>query len=137
MRERSFRASVDELERVKGFIEEELGPRVRGGPAAMRIMLAVDELFTNIAEYAYGPSESGSVVVRLDLRRGPPATAEITFLDSGKPCNPLLREDPDVTLPGDRRQVGGLGIFLVKKYMDSVRYAYEGGRNILTIRKTL
>lgn len=137
MKERSFRASVDELDRVKGFIEEGLDPRDRGGPAAMRIMLAVDELFTNIAEYAYGPSEDGSVVVRLDLRGGPPAEAEITFLDCGKPYNPLLREDPDVTLPGDRRRVGGLGIFLVKKYMDGVRYAYEGGRNILTIRKTL
>jgi len=137
VKERSFRASVEELERVQDFIDAEFGLRRRGGPAAARIMLAVDELFTNIAEYAYGPAEDGSVVVRLDWRRGPPDAAEITFLDSGKPYNPLLREDPDVTLPGNARRIGGLGVFLVKKYMDGVRYAYEGGRNILTIRKTL
>ena len=61
----------------------------------------------------------------------------ITFLDSGVPYDPLAKADPDVTLSAEERQIGGLGIFMVKKSMDSMEYKYQDGRNILVIRKKL
>ncbi len=136
MRELTVEAKVEQLEQVKDFVEEALAGRGCAPQAVMQVMMAVDELFTNIAEYAY-PQGTGAVSVRTDVRDGPPVTAEITFLDSGTPYNPLSREDPDVTLPAARRRPGGLGIFLVKKYMDGVTYERREGRNILTVRKTL
>ncbi len=66
-----------------------------------------------------------------------PLTVEITFIDQGKPYDPLAKSDPDVTLSAEERQIGGLGIYMVKKSMDDVRYRYERGRNILTIQKKL
>ncbi len=61
----------------------------------------------------------------------------IVFSDKGVPYNPLKREDPDVGMSADERDIGGLGIFLVKKTMDNVEYSFRDGRNILTIRKKL
>lgn len=61
----------------------------------------------------------------------------ITFSDSGKPYNPLEKPDPDVTLSAEERSIGGLGIFMVKKSMDDMRYEYKDGQNILTITKRL
>ena len=101
----------------------------------MQIELSVEEIFVNIANYAYTP-EVGNALIRVDISGDPP-TAEITFVDQGRQYDPLAKEDPDVTLPAKDRGIGGLGIFLTKKSMDEVSYAYRDGSNVLTMKKTL
>ena len=66
-----------------------------------------------------------------------PVTVMITFVDHGIPYDPLAKEDPDIKLPADEREVGGLGIFMTKKIMDDVTYTYKDGKNILTLKKNL
>ena len=61
----------------------------------------------------------------------------IIFKDNGIPYNPLARKDPDITLPLEERRIGGLGIYIVKKYMDNIDYAYENGMNVVTIKKNM
>ena len=101
----------------------------------MQIELAIEEIFVNIASYAY-PSGSGDVTITADVS-GVPKTLTVAFQDSGTPFDPLAKEDPDITLPIEQRRIGGLGIFLVKEYMDDVSYRYADGKNILTIKKVL
>ena len=103
--------------------------------AQMQIELAVEEIFVNIASYAYD-SEDGEAEVRCKVLEDP-LRVVVQFLDSGKPFDPLAREDADTSEDALMGREGGLGIFLVKSTMDSVEYAYEGGKNILTIRKNL
>ena len=82
------------------------------------------------------PSGTGDAVISL-RRTEDPRAVEITFTDSGIPYDPLAKADPDVTLSAEERQIGGLGIYMVKKSMDEMKYRYEDGKNILTIRKNL
>ena len=65
------------------------------------------------------------------------STTELVFMDEGIPYNPLAKEDPDISLPAEQRQIGGLGVFLVKKNVDYVGYEHKDGKNVLTIRKKL
>ena len=101
--------------------------------AQMQIELAVEEIFVNIAKYAYSP-EVGRAKVRVELEQDP-LKVIITFIDQGMPYDPLAKEDPDVTLSAEQRDIGGLGIFLTKQTMDDVEYEYKEGQNILTIKK--
>ena len=103
--------------------------------ARMQMMLAVEEIFVNISSYAYHP-EVGQAEVGVDIDGDPP-TVTIRFLDQGRPFNPLEKPDADITLSAQDREIGGLGILLVKKIMDQVDYVYENGRNILTIKKEI
>jgi anti-sigma regulatory factor (Ser/Thr protein kinase) len=103
--------------------------------AQFQIDVAIDELFTNIATYAYGDS-TGNVTVRLDTQEDPRAVL-ITFIDNGVPYNPLEQEEPDITLAAEDRPIGGLGIFVVKKTMDDMSYDYKDGQNILRIKKKI
>ena len=116
---------------IDSFLEEAECPL----KVMYQIDIAAEEIFVNIASYAYGP-EGGKAVIEIALEEDP-KTAVITFRDSGIPYNPLEREDPDITLSAEERQIGGLGIYMVKKSMDSVIYDYSDGQNILTIRKVL
>ena len=93
------------------------------------------ELFSNIAQYAYAPG-TGPATVRVETEEDPRAVI-LTFIDRGIPYNPLAAEDPDITAPAEERSIGGLGVFLVKKTMDDVRYEYREGRNILRILKRI
>ena len=95
--------------------------------------IAIDELFSNIVNYAYSPEE-GPVTVRMDVADEPHSVI-ITFIDHGKPYNPLTTAAPDMTLAAKQRHIGGLGVFMVKNTMDDVAYEYRDGMNILTIRK--
>ena len=134
MSEITLEATVDNIPVVTEFIEshlEEMGCPMR---ALMQINVAIDELFGNIAHYAYAPG-TGEATVRLELEE--PRTVAITFLDRGVPYDPLSKADPDVTLTAEERDIGGLGIFLVKKTMDDIRYEYKDGQNMLTIRKKI
>ena len=94
--------------------------------------VAVEELFVNIASYAY-VDKTGIADITIELLPG--QVVQITFRDSGIPYNPLEKPDPDITKPAEEREIGGLGIYIVKKSMDEVLYRYEDGQNILTIRK--
>lgn len=128
-------ATTENLYQVLGFIDERL-EAVDCSPATqMRLDLVVEELFVNIAHYAYAPN-SGEATITFETQGDPPA-AVITFEDGGVPYDPLKKADPDVTLDAKDRQIGGLGIFMVKKNVDDITYEYRGGKNILTIKKTL
>lgn len=135
MKKMILTAEVDRMDDVLDFINAELEAHDVPMKTIMQIDIAVEELFVNIAHYAYNP-EVGEATVTVDVNSEPPC-AVIRFIDHGKPYDPLSREDPDVTLGVDERQIGGLGIYMVKKSMDEVSYAYEDGQNILTIRKLL
>ena len=101
----------------------------------MQIDVAVEEIFVNIARYAYTSGE-GMARIRLDTD-SEPGQMLITFIDSGIPFNPLEVREPDVTLAAHERQIGGLGIFMVRKSMDDVKYKYADNKNILTLKKKI
>ena len=128
-------ATVGNIEKVTAFVNGKL--EAHGCPlkAQKQIDLAIDELFGNIASYAYNP-DVGPATVRVEVEKDP-LSVIVTFIDRGKPYDPLKHSDPDVTLSAEEREIGGLGIFLVKKTMDDVSYEYKDGQNILTIRKSI
>ncbi len=100
-----------------------------------QLELVVEELFVNIAHYAYAPGQ-GEAILRCGVLGTPPELV-MQFIDSGRPYNPLDRADPKVDAALAEREIGGLGIYIVKNTMDAVEYEYRDGRNILTIRKKL
>ena len=135
MRELTLEATIENVETVTQFVEEQLEEVECSAKARMQINLAIDELFSNIANYAYNP-ETGPATVRVEVTKEP-LEVLITFIDEGVPYDPLAKDDPDITLSAEERKIGGLGIFLVKKNMDEVSYEYKNGRNVLSIRKEL
>ena len=128
-------ARVENLDRVNSFLDSLLGPRGCPDGTMMQIRLAVEEIFVNIASYAYAPGE-GMAELRCRFLESP-TRVEIQLLDSGEPFDPLAREDADTSPDALMDRVGGLGILLVKTLMDEVEYAYRDGQNVLTMRKIL
>ena len=100
----------------------------------IKMAVAVEELFVNISHYAYG-DKTGSARIITETYEDPRGIS-ITFIDSGIPYDPLQKEDPDISLSAEERQIGGLGIYMVKKTVDKIDYRYEDGRNILHIYKS-
>lgn len=135
MKELELEAKVENLSEVVRFVDAQLEAADCPMKIQMQIDIAVEEIFVNIANYAYAP-EIGTATVRVEVMGDPPSV-DITFIDKGIPYDPLAKADPDVTLSAEERQIGGLGIFMVKKSMDDVKYAYLDGHNILTIKKGL
>ena len=135
MKELSLLATIDNLPTVLAFLEEQLEEADCPLKTQMRLAVAAEEIFVNIASYAYAPNK-GMATVRVE-RREDPKTIYVTFIDSGMPFDPLLKEDPDVTLPAEEREIGGLGIYMTKQAMDEVSYEYKDGQNILTLVKKL
>lgn len=135
MKELTIAATVENIGVVTDFVNEQLESFDCPMKAQMQIDIAIDELFGNIAHYAYNP-EVGDATVRVEVIEEP-LSVTITFLDKGVPYDPLKNEDPDITLSADEREIGGLGIYMVKKSMDAVMYEYKDGQNILTIKKNL
>ncbi|MBQ5851955.1 MAG: ATP-binding protein [Lachnospiraceae bacterium] len=135
MKELTIDATIKNIEQVTAFVDEQL--RVLDCPmkTQVQIDIAIDELFGNIARYAYNP-EVGSATVRVEVCEDP-VSVVITFIDNGMPYNPLAKEDPDVTLSLEERGIGGLGIYMVKKTMDDIVYEYKDGKNILKIKKNI
>ena len=135
MKEMTIAAKVENIEAVTDFVNEQLEALDCPMKAQMQIDIAIDELFGNIAHYAYNP-EIGNATVRVEVT-GDPLAVVITFIDNGVPYDPLAKADPDTTLSAEERDIGGLGIYMVKKSMDEISYKYQDGKNILTIKKNI
>ena len=135
MKELTVAATVENIETVTDFVNEQLEAMDCPMKAQMQIDIAIDELFGNIAHYAYNP-EIGKATVRVEVIEDP-LSVIITFIDNGIPYDPLAKADPDTTLSAEERDIGGLGIYMVKKSMDDITYEYKDGHNILKIKKNL
>ena len=135
MKELTLAATVENIEKVTDFVNEELEALDCPMRAQTQIDIAIDELFGNIAHYAYG-TEIGQATVRVEVIEDPLAVT-ITFIDNGVPYDPLAKVDPDITLSIEEREIGGLGIYMVKKSGDDIIYEYKNGQNILKIKKNL
>lgn len=135
MREKTVQATLENLDEVMAFVEEQMEVYHCSMKMQMQIAVAVEEIYVNIASYAYR-EQKGNARIRVQSGEEP-LQIIITFEDDGIPYNPLLKEDPDITLSAEERKIGGLGIYIVKKSMDQVEYHYQNGKNILTIRKDI
>jgi len=135
MKKLTIDATVENLDEVLAFVDAELEAADCPLKTQMQIDVAVEEIFVNIAHYAYAP-DTGKAVIGVAVT-GDPAIAKITFSDTGMPYNPMEKEDPDVTLSAEEREIGGLGIFMVKKSMDTMDYEYRNGQNLLTMTKKI
>jgi sigma-B regulation protein RsbU (phosphoserine phosphatase) len=133
----TLKADTELLGELIGFIGREM--EAAGCPEKVRgqIELAGEEIFVNIARYAYQNGEEGEVLVSCETGRTDTGTAAvISFNDRGRPFNPLEHAEPDIGLPLDKRPVGGLGLLMVKRTMDTVKYHYSNGTNHLKIGKS-
>ena len=126
-------ATVENLQTIIDFATEQLEMRECPMKTSMQLELVIEEIFVNIASYAYHP-EIGLATFCIEFEENP-AAVKMTFLDKGKPYNPLEKDDPDTTLELEERDIGGLGIFLVKNNVDEISYEYADGKNILRMKK--
>jgi anti-sigma regulatory factor (Ser/Thr protein kinase) len=132
---KTFLAKTEALNDVLAFVEQSLEKYGCSMKNQTAICVAIEEVFVNVAHYAYG-KKGGEV--RLDIIFDQ-TTRDITFrmVDKGVAFDPLKKPDPDITLSAEDREIGGLGIFITKKTMDKVTYAYENGENVLTMIKKI
>ncbi len=135
MEEIIISAEKENLDKVLAFVDSILEKCECPAPTQMSIDIAVEEIFVNIASYAYNP-EVGSASIRCAVQGDPPRVV-IEFRDGGVPYDPLARPDPDINAPLEERDAGGLGIYMVKNSMDNVHYRNENGNNIFTIEKKI
>lgn len=135
----SIEAKSENLRQVFDFVTAKLEAIGCEKKTIRQCKLCTEEIFLNISSHAYNPT-TGNVDITLDILGDPESNntrAVLTFADTGKPFNPLEKEDPDVDAPLEERQVGGLGIYLVKEVMDGVSYSYRDGHNILVMEKKI
>lgn len=135
MQELTLQASDDTLYTVLDAIESYLNQCGCQDETRTEVLISVEEIYVNIAHYAYG-GEAGKVVVQMEIVEEP-KVCRVVFWDRGVPYNPLEKEDPDISLSAEEREIGGLGIYMVKQYMDRVTYQYKDGWNVLTIEKKI
>lgn len=135
MKELTVNATAENIPVVTDFVNEQLEEQGCSVKVRTQIDIAIDELFGNIVQYAYRP-ETGTATVRVELTEDPLAVV-ITFIDNGEPYDPLKKDDPDTALSAEDREIGGLGIYMVKKSMDGISYEYKNGQNILSIKKRI
>ena len=135
MTELTLEARIDNIARIAAFVSAQLEPL--GCSTRMQRMLdiAIDELISNIAYYSYAP-DVGLVTVRVEVQPDAQAVS-VSFMDAGRPFNPLLHRDPPLQMAVKDRKSGGFGISIVKKSMDDVRYEYVDGYNVTTITKKI
>lgn len=126
-------AEIDKLNDVLAFVDGQLEQHDCPMKAQMQIDVALEELFVNIAHYAY-PDSTGEATIRVCFGSD---YAEISLIDSGVPYDPLAKPDPDITLNAQDRPIGGLGIFMTKKLMDDISYQHNSGNNMVTIKKRI
>ncbi len=127
-------ASIDNLDEVIDWMDELLMSCGYSGSAKIQLDIAVEEIYVNIAHYAYEVEGGGNARITITIE-DEPLRATIRFEDRGRPYDPLSRQEPDITLSAKDRKIGGLGIFMTRKSMDHMNYEYRNGKNILTIVK--
>ena len=135
MKEITVDATIENMNTVTAFVDEFLDQIACPMKSKIQINIVIDEIFGNICHYAYKDSV-GAVTVRVESGNTPKAVF-LTFTDNGIPYNPLETEDPDITLSSEERKIGGLGIYLVKKNMDEMKYEYVNQQNRLWMEKRL
>lgn len=133
MKEITVDAVIENINVVTDFVDKILDAHDCPVKIKMQIDIAIDEIFSNISRYAYKDG-AGRATVRAEVQETPKAVS-ISFADNGIPYNPLEKADPDITLSAEEREIGGLGIYMVKKKMDEIQYDYSDGRNCLIIKK--
>ena len=133
MTEMTTTATIDAVDAVLTFVADTL--RANGCPERniSKLCICVEELYVNVAHYAY-PPKTGKAVISCDVLENP-RRAVLTIKDTGTPYNPLKKEDPDITADIESRPIGGLGIFIVKQTVDEMTYDFVDGQNIVTIVK--
>ena len=134
MQEITVEAALPNIETVTEFVNAQLEAWGCPGKARLQIDIAIDELFSNIARYAYGDG-AGDATVRFSFDAST-RTASVTFVDGGVPFDPVKREDPTLPSSIQETSIGGLGILMVKKTMDELSYRREAGDNVVTFRKS-
>lgn len=135
MKELKIPALVENIEKVTEFLNEYLESLNCPLKIQMKIAIVIDEIFSNISYYAYG-EEKGEATIRIEKMENPNGV-QITFFDQGMPYNPLKADEPDTSLPADERQIGGMGILMVKNIMDEISYEYADGQNVLKMFKII
>lgn len=135
MEDLTLQASDHTLYTVLDAVEAHL--KKSGCPEEIRteVLISVEEIYVNIAHYAY-QGRPGEATVQMEVTQNP-KVCRVVFKDRGIPYNPLEKEDPDLDVLIEERQVGGLGIYMVKQYMDRMEYQYKGGYNILIMEKDI
>lgn len=128
-------ARTEALEDVQAFLEGQLEGWDCSPGLQMQLSLVAEEIFVNIAHYAY-PNGFGDAVIGVEISPQPPVLT-LRFADHGIPFDPLSQPEADITLSAQERPIGGLGIFLTRKIMDEAVYSHADGQNILTLRKKL
>ncbi len=136
MQEMIFKATIENISAATNFVNSQLENFCCSMKTMNQIDIALDELFGNIAQYAY-PDGEGTVSVTVEFTTESPIRVVITLRDQGIPFNPLSNEDPDITSSAEERSIGGLGVFLCKKMMDDLIYEHTNGQNVLRIFKAL
>jgi len=134
MSKKKFKVVMDNLEEMIQFILLETKTIVDNGKIDYQLRLVSEEALINIINYAY---DKGSGELKIDCETVNNDTIFIEISDTGSAFDPLQKEDPDITLPIEKRRVGGLGIFIIKNIMDTVDYKRKNGKNILTLTKKL
>ena len=130
---KTYVAKNENLSQVLEFLENELTNHDCDMKIMISLSVAIEEIFVNVASYAY-PNSTGNFEIGLDFIND---DVLIEIKDKGIEFNPLLKEDPDITLKAEDRSIGGLGIFMVKKTMDSIEYERKDGMNILSMKKRI
>ena len=129
MKSMTVEAKREKLEEVTAFVTSELEQFDCSPKVQMQMELAIEEVFVNIASYAYAPG-TGDAEIRVETLEDP-LRISVTFIDSGVQFDPLARPDADISPEALQSRIGGLGIFMVKKYMDDVAYVYDKLSEIL------
>ncbi|MCR5054140.1 MAG: ATP-binding protein [Lachnospiraceae bacterium] len=135
MKELKLTASDDTLYTVLENIRKLVADTKCSEDDLTSILVSAEEIYVNIAHYAYG-GNPGEAVVQMWLTPDKKRCC-LTFKDRGMKYNPLEKADPDTTLSGEQRKIGGLGVYMVKNMMDSVSYEYKDGQNIFSMEKDI
>ena len=130
---KTFPATIEEFPNVIAFFEETLTEYGASFKVITQMNIIAEELFTNVAKFAYKDS-TGYCQIDIEKLDG---SIKVRFIDNGGMFNPLEKEDPDISTGADEREIGGLGILMVKKMSDQIEYSYQSNCNILTLVKNL
>lgn len=126
-------AKLEGMDVILAFVSYLLDTHGCTPKARTQLRMAVEELYVNVTLYAY-PSGDGWAEIRGSVEDG---IATFKIIDGGTPFDPLAKPDPDVLLSGEERDIGGLGIYMVKSTMNEIKYEYRDGCNELTLIKQL